>query len=297
MSYEEEIKRVGIITIIFNALLSIGKIVSGAFAKSSSLISDGVHSFSDILSTIVIMIGAKLSRKSADKEHPFGHERMESVSTLILAFLLVMTSSFLIYNAFFSLIDYINGNIVYESNYVVIYIALGFSILSIIIKRLMYLYSEIVARKIKSEALHVDAIHHLTDSISSIASLVGIIGLLCGNNLAILDPIASIIIALFILKVAFSIAKKAINEVIDTSADKEFNEMIKNDIINFPNVLMLNDLKTRVFGDRVYVEIEIAVDANITVKEGHDIALGLHDFLENKYSIIKHCMIHIDPME
>ena len=90
---------------------------------------------------------------------------------------------------------------------------------------------------------------------------------------------------------------EAINEVIDTSADKEFNEMIKNDIINFPNVLMLNDLKTRVFGDRVYVEIEIAVDANITVKEGHDIALGLHDFLENKYSIIKHCMIHIDPME
>lgn len=295
MSYENEVKKVGIVTIIFNLLLSLGKIISGAFARSSSLISDGIHSFSDILSTIVIMIGAKLSRKSPDKEHPFGHERMESISTLILAFILVMTSSFLIYHSIFDLIDFFKGVKTKTVSQTALYIALSFAVLSIVIKALMYLYSEHVARKIKSESLHVDAIHHLTDSISSFASLIGIIGLLLGNNLSILDAIASIIIALFILHVSFSIAKKSISEVLDTSASDEFNSKLREDILAYPNVLGITSLKTRMFAEKVYVEIEIGVDSKISVKEGHDIALGLHDFLEEKYSIIKHCMIHIDP--
>ena len=295
MDYVKEIKKVGIITIFWNAFLTISKIVSGILVASSSLISDGIHSFSDILSTIVVIVGAKLSRKKEDKEHPFGHERMESIATLILAFLLVMTASFLLYNAIFDLIKYFNGERrVYDSK-VLLYIALGFSVSSIIIKGVMFFWTKKKAKQLNSDSLYVDSIHHLTDSISSFASLFGILGLFLGEDYVIFDPIASIIIAIFILKVSFDIGKKSISEVLDTAAPEDFVEKIKTDIENYPNVLVINSLKTRMFAKMIYVEVEIGVDENLTVKEGHDIALGLHNLLEEKYSEIKHIMVHVDP--
>ncbi len=295
MDYIKEIKKVGIITIFWNAFLAISKIVSGILVASSSLISDGIHSFSDILSTIVVIVGAKLSRKKEDKEHPFGHERMESIATLILAFLLVMTASFLLYNAIFDLIKYFNGERrVYDSK-VLLYIALGFSVSSIIIKGIMSFWTKKKAKQLNSDSLYVDSIHHLTDSISSFASLFGILGLFLGEDYVIFDPIASIIIAIFILKVSFDIGKKSISEVLDTAAPEDFVERIKLDIENYPNVLIINSLKTRMFAKMIYVEVEIGVDENLTVKEGHDIALGLHNLLEEKYSEIKHIMVHVDP--
>ena len=294
VEYKKTVKRVGLITITLNALLSISKVVSGVFASSSSLISDGIHSLSDILSTIVVMIGAKMAAKDADKEHPFGHERMEYVATLILALLLVFTAAFLGYNAVTSLISYINGTKEVTTG-ITLYIALIFAVVSILTKGWMYIYTKKAAKKIKSEALAADAVHHLTDSISSIASLLGIIGLIIGKGFAIADPIASFIIAFFILKVAIDIGRKAISEVLDTSASEEFNNNIKKEIESFPEVKKINSLKTRLFANKIYVEVEIAVDDNLTVKEGHDIALKVHDSLEEKYEEIKHCMVHVDP--
>lgn len=294
-NYTKEVKKVGLITIFWNALLSLGKIISGILARSSSLISDGIHSLSDILSTIVVMVGTKLSRKPKDKKHPFGHERMESISTIILAFFLVMTATFLLYNGIWDLIHYFNGEANPTTDKVLLYIGLGFAVASIVVKGIMYLYTRRVAKRIESEALMADSIHHLTDSISSFASLAGIIGLLLGQNLTILDPIASIVISLFILKVAFDIGKKSISEVLDESASDELVQAILKDVSLYPEVIRVNSLKTRMFAKRVYVELEIAVTDTKTVKEGHDIALGIHDLLENKYKEIKHCMVHVDP--
>ena len=296
VDYVKEIKKVGIITIFWNAFLSISKIVSGILVASSSLISDGIHSFSDILSTIVVMVGAKMSKKKEDKEHPFGHERMESIATLILAFLLVMTASFLIYNSIFDLIDFFNGKRKIYDSMVLLYIALGFCILSIIVKGIMYFWTKAKAKEIKSDALYADSIHHLTDSISSFASLFGILGLFLGDDFVIFDPIASMIIAMFILKVSFDIGKKSISEVVDTAAPEEFVNSVRKDIQAYPNVLTINSLKTRMFGKMVYVEVEIGVDGSLTVKEGHDIALGVHNMLEEKYKEIKHIMVHVDPI-
>jgi len=297
MDYVKEIKKVGIITIFWNAFLSICKIVSGILVASSSLISDGIHSFSDILSTVVVMIGSKMSRKKEDKEHPFGHERMESIATLILSFLLVMTASFLIYNSIFDLVDFANGKRKVYDSQILLFIALGFCIASIIIKGIMYFWTKAKAKLINSDALYADSIHHLTDSISSFASLFGILGLFLGDNFVIFDPIASIIIAIFILKVSFDIGKKSISEVLDTAASEEFVNKLKNDIENYPNVLAINSLKTRMFGKMVYVEVEIGVNENLTVKQGHDIALGVHNMLEEKYTEIKHIMVHVDPVK
>lgn len=293
--YKKEIGKCGAITIVLNFILTIAKVIGGILAKSTSLISDGIHSASDVLSTIVVIIGAKMARKKADKEHPFGHERLESVALVILAVLLAITAIMLGYKGVISIIDFCNGNYSYESG-ALVYVALAFAISSIIIKGWMYIYTKNVAKKIKSETLRADAIHHLTDSISSIASVLGIVGIIIGGNIVILDPIMAIIISLFILKVSFDIFKDGINELVDKSAPDEFIKNITIDINSCEGVLGINSLKTRMFGNKIYVELEIAVLDSLSVKEGHDIAKSVHDMLENKYENIKHCMVHVDPL-
>ncbi|MCQ2771882.1 MAG: cation diffusion facilitator family transporter [Bacilli bacterium] len=292
-SYSKEIRKVGIVTIIWNVLLSLIKVVAGILSSASSLISDGIHSASDVLSTVVVLIGAKLSSKSPDKEHPFGHERMESIASIILAMLLGGTSFLLGYRGIVSIINYSKGIVPTSSGF--IYLALGSSIASIVVKFVMYLYTVRVAKKINSTSLKADAYHHLSDSLSSIGSVLGIAGLMIGGNWSILDPIASIIIALFILKVAFDIAKAAVNEVVDHSAPEEFEKEIRNITTSTKGVLNINSLKTRQFGNKFYVELEIAVDGSITVEEGHNIAKSVHDKIESNFSNIKHCMVHVDP--
>lgn len=291
--FETTVMRVGVITIIGNALLTIAKVFAGLLSKSSSLISDGIHSASDVLSTVIVMIGAKLSSKKADKEHPFGHERIESISSIILAMLLAGTSLFLGYNGVSSIISFVNGEEIVGSEFTLVALICAAS--SIATKFLMFLYTISEAKRIKSTALRADSYHHLSDSLSSIGSVLGVIGMMIGGEFAILDPIASIIISLFILKVAFDIAKDGFDEVLDVSAGEEVEKEIRNIASSVDGVKGINSLKTRKFGNKIYVEIAIFVDENITVREGHDIAQKAHDLIEDNMSEVKHCMIHIDP--
>lgn len=292
--YNKEITKVGLVTIILNILLTLAKVIGGIVAKSTSLISDGVHSASDVLSTIVVIIGAKMATKKADKEHPFGHERMESVALVLLAVLLAATAIGLGYNGVTSIISFFKGEYQTTSGYLV-YLALGFALSSILVKGWMYFYTKKKAVMLNSETLKADAIHHLTDSISSIASVVGIVGLIIGGNIVILDPIMTLIIAVFILKVSYDILMDGVNELVDKAAPEEFIDKITKDIKETDGVLAINSLKSRMFGNKIYIELEIAVSDSLTVLEGHDIAHRVHDKLEGKYDNIKHCMIHIDP--
>ena len=293
--YLKEINKVGVTTIVFNLLLSICKVVGGLLAASSSLVSDGVHSASDVFSTIVVLIGAKISKKAPDKKHPFGHERFESIGSIILSFILCATALVLGYTGVKSIIDYVNGETVIRGVDFLTYLALSFAILSILVKGWMFIYTYRVAKRIDSSILKADAFHHLTDSLSSFGSLLGIIGLIIGGMWSILDPIASIIIAIFILKVGYDIAISAVNQVVDKAAPEEFEEQIKEIVSSFKEIVRLNSLKTRMFGNMYYIEIEIAVDDNLTVKEGHEIAKRLHDTIEERFENVKHCMVHIDP--
>lgn len=293
--YKKTIIRVSIVTIIWNAILSFAKVIIGVIAGAVSLISDGFHSLSDVLSTIIVMIGAKLSTKKEDKGHPFGHERFESVASIILALLLFDTALILGYKGVLSIIDFANGKRLEATNF--IYVALGCAVASIIIKFFMYLYTIINAKKINSPSLKADGYHHLSDSLSSIGSVVGIIGLIIGGNLELFDPIASIVIALFIIKVSIDIFKEAINELVDKAAPFEVENEIKGLVLKCDGVISINSLKTRMFGNKLYVELEIVVDSNITVKEGHNIAKNVHDVIESSNSNVKHCMVHVDPSD
>lgn len=280
--------KVSVISIILNCLLTLIKFISGVISKSSAMISDSVHSLSDVLSTFVVIIGVKISNKKADSDHPYGHERIECVSAIILSGMLFIIGALI----------GINGikNVTNSSNLVMPGIlALIASIISIISKEAMYQYTIRVSKKINSAALKADAWHHRSDALSSIGSFIGILGSRLGFK--IFDPLASVIISLCIIKVSIDIFKDAIDKMVDKSCDKEVIDKVISVIEKNESVKNIDDIKTRQFGNKAYVDVEISVDENLLLKDAHKVAEEIHDSVENEINIVKHCMVHVNPYE
>lgn len=280
--------RVSIISILVNIILFIFKFVAGIIAHSSAMISDAIHSMSDIISTIVVIIGVKLSHKEADREHPYGHEKIECLAGLILAVILFITGFSIGYQGILTIIEK-----TYEQVPVPGILALIAAIVSIITKEAMYWYTRYHAKKINSNALMADAWHHRSDSLSSIGSFIGIFASRLG--FPIFDSLVCIIICLFILKAAIDIFKDAMDRLVDKSCDKETEDKIKNIVLENDQVLEIDSIMTRLFGNKVYVDIEIQVDGNKSLLEAHEVAEQVHNEVENKFPFIKHCMIHVNP--
>ncbi len=280
--------KVSIISIILNCLLTLIKFISGVISKSSAMISDSVHSLSDVLSTFVVIIGVKISNKKADSDHPYGHERIECVSAIILSGMLFVVGALI----------GINGikNVTNSSNLVMPgVLALIASIISIISKEAMYQYTIRVSKKINSAALKADAWHHRSDALSSIGSFIGILGSRLGFK--VFDPLASVIISLCIIKVSIDIFKDAIDKMVDKSCDKEVIDKVISVIEKNESVKNIDDIKTRQFGNKAYVDVEISVDENLLLKDAHKVAEEIHDSVENEINIVKHCMVHVNPYE
>lgn len=280
--------KVSVISIILNCLLTLIKFISGVISKSSAMISDSVHSLSDVLSTFVVIIGVKIANKKADSDHPYGHERIECVSAIILSGMLFIIGALI----------GINGikNVTNSSNLVMPgVLALIASIISIISKEAMYQYTIRVSKKINSAALKADAWHHRSDALSSIGSFIGILGSRLGFK--IFDPLASVIISLCIIKVSIDIFKDAIDKMVDKSCDKEVIDKVISVIEKNESVKNIDDIKTRQFGNKAYVDVEISVDENLLLKDAHKVAEEIHDSVENEINIVKHCMVHVNPYE
>ena len=280
--------KVSIISIILNCLLTLIKFISGVISKSSAMISDLVHSLSDVLSPFVVIRGVKISNKKADSDHPYGHERIECVSAIILSGMLFIIGALI----------GINGikNVTNSSNLVMPgVLALIASIISIISKEAMYQYTIRVSKKINSAALKADAWHHRSDALSSIGSFIGILGSRLGFK--IFDPLASVIISLCIIKVSIDIFKDAIDKMVDKSCDKEVIDKVISVIEKNESVKNIDDIKTRQFGNKAYVDVEISVDENLLLKDAHKVAEEIHDSVENEINIVKHCMVHVNPYE
>lgn len=274
-----------------NLLISIAKFLAGVIGHSSAMISDAIHSASDVFSTIVVMIGVKIGGKESDKNHQYGHERLESVASLILALTLAVTGCGIGYGGLKTIIAGSEG----ASIQVPTALPLAAAILSIVAKEGMYWYTMRAAVQINSGALKADAWHHRSDALSSVGSLVGIGGAMLGYP--ILDPIASVVICVFILKAAFDIFRDAIGKMTDEACDDRMVEAVKALVVRQQGVLALDDIKTRMFGNKAYVDIEIAVDGNLLLKEAHNIAEKVHDEVEKNFPEVKHCMVHVNPYE
>lgn len=287
--FQKVANRVSVVTILGNVVLSVLKFLAGIIAHSSAMISDAIHSASDVFSTFVVMIGIELASKKADKEHPYGHERLECVAAIILSMVLLVTGLGIGMDA---LEKILNGN--YSSIQVPGMQALIAAVVSIIVKEGMYWYTRYYAKKIDSSALMADAWHHRSDAFSSIGALIGIGGARLG--FPIMDSIASLVIFLFIAKAAFDIFKDAMDKMVDHSCDEETEKQLYECVIKNEKVKGIDVLRTRVFGNKIYVDIEIQVDASYTLQKAHDIAEEVHNDIEQNFAKVKHIMVHVNPV-
>lgn len=289
-TFQKVANRVSVVTIAGNLALSLLKLVAGIVAHSSAMISDAIHSASDVFSTFVVMIGVHLSSRTPDKEHPYGHERMECVAAIVLSMVLFMTGLGIGITAFNNIIS---GD--YADLSVPGMLALVAAVISIVAKEAMYWYTRHYALQIHSSALMADAWHHRSDSFSSIGALVGIAGARMGYP--IMDSIASFVIFFFIVKAAADIFKDAVDKMVDHACDEATEKKIYDCVLEDSQVFGIDFLRTRIFGNRIYVDVEIRADGNSTLKMAHEVAERVHDSIEQRFPEVKHIMVHVNPDE
>lgn len=288
LNSKKVIMRVSNVSIAVNVFLSVVKLVVGIVAKSGAMVSDAIHSASDVFSTIIVMIGANAASKQADQEHPYGHERMECIAAIVLSVTLFITG---IGVGLSGLKKIVGGN--YRDLVIPGAVALIAAAVSIAVKEAMFWYTRHNAVKIDSTALTADAWHHRSDAMSSVGSFIGILGARLG--FPICDPIASVVICAFIIKAAFDICKEALDKMVDKSCDEETEREMAEIIKIQSGVKSLDLLMTRMFGSKIYVDVEIGADGNITLTESHEIAEEVHNAIERSFPKVKHCMVHVNP--
>ena len=282
--------RVSVTSMIGNMILSGFKLIAGIVAHSNAMVSDAVHSASDVFSTVVVMIGIRLASKKADKEHPYGHERLECVAAIILAMVLFMTGLGIGMEALRNILSGSYSDLQAPGG-----LALVAAVVSIIFKEAMFWYTKIYAVRIDSSALLADAWHHRSDAFSSVGALIGIVG--ARQGFPVMDSIASLVIFVFIIKAAYDIFKDAIDKMVDHSCDEETEKQIYECVMKNREVIGIDSLHTRIFGNRMYVDIEIAVDGSYTLKRAHEIAEEVHEDIERNFQKIKHIMVHVNPAQ
>ncbi len=288
MKKEEEFERVAMrvsaVSIIANFALTVFKLSAGILAHSGAIISDAIHSASDVFSTVVVIIGIRISRKESDKNHPYGHERLECVAAIVLATILAFTGLGIGYSALRQIAGGDYANLTVPGR-----LALVAAAVSILVKEAMYQYTRINARRIDSGALMADAWHHRSDALSSVGALIGIGGARLG--FPILDPVASVVICVFIEKAAYEIFMDAVDKMVDKACDEETEAALRECAATQEGVLGVDLLHTRVFGNKIYVDIEICADGEETLRRAHETAERVHDSIEKNFPKVKHIMV------
>ena len=287
--HEKTAVRVSVVSIAGNTLLSLFKLLAGVLARSGAMISDAVHSASDVLSSIIVIVGVRLAGREPDREHPYGHERFECVAAIVLSVILLVTGLFIGESA----VEKISaGEAAAEMPGS---LALVAAAVSIVCKALMFWYTRFHAKRIDSGALMAEAWHHRSDALSSIGALIGIAGARMGHPL--FDPIASLVICVFIAKAALDIFRDATAKMVDRACSDEMEDALRGCALEQEGVIGVDLLQTRVFGNRIYVDIEICADGGISLKDSHEIAERVHAAIEERFPKVKHIMVHVNPAE
>lgn len=288
LTREKKTMRVSFVSIGGNLFLCILKLFAGILGRSGALISDAVHSAADAVDTIIVIIGIKLASKAPDDRHPYGHERMECVAAILLSIVLGIVG---IGIGYAGLEKILSGQ--YEVMGTPSKLALFAALISIAIKEGLYWYMRGTAKKINSDSLMAIAWHNRADSLSSIGSLIGIVGARAG--LAILDPLVSVIICLFVIKAALSIFRGAVNKMTDHACDPETSSAIKEQILEYAQQGSLGQFRTRLFGDKIYVDAELFLPGELSLDQSWKICRQIQDSIEETFDEIKECRITPAP--
>jgi len=285
---KKTITRVSAVSIIANLALTVFKLLAGIIAHSAAMVADAIHSASDILGSLAVLIGGIISHRAPDEEHCYGHEKLECIVSIGMGGLLLIVGAAIGWSGMEKIID--GSEIAIPGT-----LALIAALVSIVTKEAMYWYTVINAKRINSVSLKAEAWHHRSDALSSVGSFAAILGARLG--LPILDPIASVVICLLIFKVAFDIFRESVNRLVDRSCDPDTVDEMRKAVADIDGVVRIDDIKTRLFGSRSYVDIEISADGDLSLREAHGIAENVHNRLEHDFPEIKHCTVHVNPSE
>lgn len=294
VSREKDIYRVTIIGSVVNLVLTAAKIVAGVVGKSAAMISDGVHSLSDLISDFVVLAFVKVASKGCDKDHDFGHGKFETLATMIIGLLLIAVGGKLLASGVDGIVRFFNGETLEAPGMIALWMAL----VSIVTKEVLARYTEAEGKRMDCAVVVANAWHHRSDALSSIGALIGIGGSIAlGSRWTFLDPLASCVISIFLIIAAVRIAFPAIRELLDESLPEEEEAAIVAIAESVPGVIDLHELKTIKEGPYVIIEAHVTVDRNISIVAAHAIATDVEDALRAKYGPETQISIHVEPSE
>jgi len=292
MNREKEIYKVTLVGSAVNVVLLVFKFVAGILGHSSAMIADALHSLSDFVTDIIVLVFVKISHKPQDKSHDYGHGKYETLALTLIGIALMVVALSIIVKGALKIAAWAHGEMLEAPGMLAFWAA----IVSIVLKEAIYRYSIIKARKLNSKAVEANAWHHRSDALSSIGTAVGIGGaIFLGARWTILDPIASVVVGAFIVKVAFDLLRNGIGDLMEQSLPDAVENEILQLAASVPGVSEPHELRTRRIGNHYAIELHILMDGNLTLKEAHDKASEVEDLLRQHYGEETHIAVHVEP--
>jgi len=291
---EAGIYRVTLVGSVVNLLLLVFKFVAGILGHSAAMLADAVHSLSDFVTDIIVIIFVRISSKPEDEGHDYGHGKYETLATAIIGLVLLFVGFGILWNGATSIWDFWQGGELKEPGMLALWAAL----VSILFKELLYQYTVLKGRRLNSQAVVANAWHHRSDALSSIGTAVGIGGaILLGEQWLVLDPLAAVVVSLFIMKVAIQLLVPCVEELLEKSLPAEVEEKIKQEILAFPGVTSPHHLRTRRIGSSYAIEVHIRMDGQITLEEAHHTATAIENRLKSEFGSRTYINIHVEPVK
>lgn len=291
---EAGIYRVTLVGSVVNLLLLVFKFVAGILGHSAAMLADAVHSLSDFVTDIIVIVFVRISSKPEDEGHDYGHGKYETLATAIIGLVLLFVGFGILWSGAASIWDFWQGGELKEPGMLALWAAL----VSILFKELLYQYTVLKGRRLNSQAVVANAWHHRSDALSSIGTAIGIGGaILLGEQWLILDPLAAVVVSLFIMKVAIQLLVPCVEELLEKSLPAEVEEKIKQEILAFPGVTSPHHLRTRRIGSSYAIEVHIRMDGQITLEEAHHTATAIENRLKSEFGSRIYINIHVEPVK
>ena len=293
MERNKKIYQVTLVGGVVNVVLLVFKFVAGILGHSAAMVADAVHSLSDFVTDIIVLVFVHISGKPEDKSHDYGHGKYETLAMTIIGMALLVVAFGIVYSGMTKIVAWAGGEQLKAPGMLALWAAL----LSIVLKEAVYHYSMVKAHQLSSQALEANAWHHRSDALSSIGTAIGIGGaILLGQRWTVLDPVASVIVGLFIVKVAIDLLRDGIGDLMEQSLPDEVeNEMLQL-VASVPGVVKPHELRTRRIGNHYAIELHILMDGDISLREAHEKASEVEDLLRHQYGEETHVAVHVEPI-
>lgn len=294
MTREQKICNVTIVGGVANAALLVFKFIAGVLGNSAAMIADAIHSLSDFITDVVVLVFVRVSGKPADKGHDWGHGKYETLATTLIGIALLVVAALIVSSGVSNLLLWFRGGRIEEPGMLAFWAA----IVSLVVKEAIFRYTVYQGRKLDSQAVVANAWHHRSDALSSIGTALGIGGAaILGGRWAVLDPLAGIVVGFFIIKVGVDLLKDGVSELMEASLPEETEREILDIIALFPDVFDPHNLRTRRIGNRIAVEVHVRMDGNATLRESHERATQIERALKDKYGSSTHVVVHMEPLK